>query len=60
MMPVYDKIITLIDSDIIRNKPLCDALDALENIHDHCELWIDALKGDLEDMEAASKGDDDE
>jgi hypothetical protein len=48
MMAMYDRAIREIDS-IIRNTkaPLSETIDALENIRDHIEPWIDALQEDL-------------
>ncbi len=49
-MKPYDKIISAING-LLGDKRLsiAEVLDAMENIRDHVEPWIDALQGDLDD-----------
>ena len=58
-MKSYDKAISAIDG-ILHDKRLstAEALDAMENIRDYVEPWIDALEGDLANEAAKAEGGD--
>lgn len=48
-MKVYERIIKAIDELIGSTKlPASVTLDALENIRDHVEPWIDAIQDDVD------------
>ena len=57
MTKAYDKAIAAVDDAIVKNRSLTpeEAVEALENVRDHVEFWIDAIQGDIDEAAESAR-----